>query len=99
MKKLIALSVALVAASLINAQAQTMTQGKATVRAIGGSAQYSTGGNVWVLLKVGTIPRSGSTEKTASESSVDCFLGDNGPVVRVTPDTQMGFDKLSYSKN
>ena len=98
MKKLIAASVALVVASLLNAEAQNMSQGKAEVRAIRGSAQYSTGGNVWVPLKVGTVLKSGSTVKTAADSSVDCFLGANGPVVRVTENTQMGFDKLAFNR-
>ena len=98
MKKLIAASVALVVASLLNAEAQNMSQGKAEVKAIRGTAQYSTGGNVWVPLRVGTVLKSGSTVKTAADSSVDCFLGANGPVVRVTENTQMGFDKLSYNR-
>lgn len=98
MKKLIAASMALVVASLFNAEAQNMSQGKAEVKAIHGQAQYSTGGNVWVPLKVGTVLRSGSTVKTAADSTVDCFLGANGPVVRITENTQMGFDKLAYNK-
>jgi len=32
--------------------------------------------------------------KTAADSTVDVFLGENGPVVRITPDTTMGIDKL-----
>lgn len=99
MKEWIGLFGALMAASLISAQAQTMSQGKAEVRAIHGKAQYSIGGNVWMPLKVGTVLKSGSIVKTAADSSVDCFLGSNGPVLRITADTQLAFDKLVYSRN
>ena len=98
MKKMIVVAVAFVAASFLNSvQAQT-SEGKAVVRAIHGSAKYTTGGGVWVPLKVGTTLRPGSTIQTAADSSVDCFLGANGPVVRVTSDTTMAFDKLGITK-
>jgi|ERR1043166_550670 hypothetical protein len=87
----------LVLASFTSAQAQT-TEGKAVVRAILGSAKYSSGGGVWAPLKVGQTLRPGSTIQTAADSTVDCFLGANGPVVRVTPDTTMAFDKLGVTK-
>jgi hypothetical protein len=98
MKKMIVLAVAFAAASFLNpAQAQT-TEGKAVIRAIHGSAKYSTGGGVWAPLKVGQTLRPGSTIQTAADSTVDCFLGANGPVVRVTPETTMAFDKLGVTK-
>src|ERR1043166_9745744 len=98
MKKMIVLAVAFAAASFLNpAQAQT-TEGKAVIRAIHGSAKYSTGGGVWAPLKVGQTLRPGSTIQTAADSTVDCFLGANGPVVRVTPDTTLAFDKLGVTK-
>jgi hypothetical protein len=79
------------------ALAQSTKQGKAQVRAIHGSARYSTGGGAWLDLTVGTTLYSGSTIQTAAESHVDLFLGINGPVVRVAEDTQMGLDKLTYT--
>ncbi|MDB6024290.1 MAG: FecR protein [Verrucomicrobiales bacterium] len=83
----------------ISFQAQAVTKdGKAVVRAVRGtSAKYSSGGGVWVPLKVGTTLQPGSAIQTGAETTVDLFLGQNGPVVRVTPDTTLGFDKLAFS--
>src|SRR5688572_13730841 len=94
MNKILVCTLSLLVVSLVSAQAAEK-QGKAEVRAIRGTAKYSTGGGQWMPLKVGTVLRSGSIIQTASASTVDLFLGQNGPVVRVTEDTQMGFDKLS----
>ena len=71
--------------------------GKAVVRAVRGQAKYSSGGGVWVPLKVGTALQPGASIQTGAESTVDLFLGQNGPVVRVTPDTTLGFDKLAFT--
>lgn len=78
-------------------QAQTMREGSAKVRSIRGSAKYSNGGGVWVPLKVGTTLKQGATIQTAPESIVDLYLGDNGPVVRVTPNTTVALEKLTHS--
>ncbi|MBC8001196.1 MAG: FecR domain-containing protein [Opitutaceae bacterium] len=72
-------------------------QGKAEVTRLQGSAKYSTGGNVWVPLKVGTTLKSGAVIQTAADSTVDLNLGLNGPVVRVTPNTTLSLDKLAYT--
>ena len=77
-------------------QAQNMKQGSAKVRQIKGSAKYSETG-VWIPLKVGTTLKSGATIQTAPESIVDLDLGENGPVVRITPNTTVSLDKLVYS--
>ena len=93
--KLLACGLALFAISF---QAQAVTkQGKAVVRAVRGTAKYSEGGGVWVPLKANTTLGPGSIIQTGPESQVDLFLGQNGPVVRVTPDTTIGFDKLAYT--
>ncbi len=82
----------------ISFQAQAVTkQGKAVVRAVRGTAKYSEGGGVWIPLKVNTTLGPGSVIQTSAESTVDLFLGQNGPVVRVTPDTTIGFDKLAFT--
>jgi hypothetical protein len=81
---------------LADVQAQTVKEGTAKVRSIRGSAKYSLGGGVWVPLKVGTTLRPGATIQTAPESIVDLYLGENGPVVRVTPNTIVGLEKLAY---
>ena len=96
--KLFACVTALVLASLAtDVQAQNVKEGTAKVRSIRGSAKYSLGGGVWVPLKVGTTLRPGATIQTAPESIVDLYLGENGPVVRVTPNTTVGLDKLTYA--
>lgn len=78
-------------------QAQSTKQGKAQVRAVHGSARYSTGGGAWLDLSVGTTLNSGAVVSTAAGSHVDLYLGINGPAVRVAEDTQMSIDKLTYT--
>lgn len=78
-------------------QAQSTKQGKAQVRAVQGSARYSTGGGAWLDLTTGTSLNSGAVISTAAGSHVDLYLGINGPVVRVAEDTQMSIDKLTYT--
>lgn len=72
-------------------------QGKATVRAVRGHAQFSVGGGAWEPLKVGVTLKPGASIQTGPESTVDLFLGQNGPVIRVTPDTTVGLDKLAFT--
>lgn len=95
LSKLLGMAVALGALIAITAHAAPV-QNKAVVRGVRGTASYTTdaGGN-WKKLNVGTQIGKGSTVRTAAGSTVDLFLGDNGPVVRVTENTQLGFDQLS----
>jgi len=82
-----------------NAQA-AMEQNKAIVRGVRGSANYSTDrGANWKKLNVGANLNQGSVIRTAPGSTVDLFLGDNGPVVRVTEDTTVGLDRLTHDKS
>lgn len=85
------------ASFLADAQAQTMQEGSAQVRSIRGSAKYSVGGGVWVPLNKGKTLKQGALIQTAPESIVDLYLGANGPVVRVTPNTTVALDKLAYA--
>jgi FecR-like protein len=78
------------------AQAQTQ-QGKATVTAVKGSAEYSTGG-AYMSLKPGTVLRSGSTIRTAGGSHVDLSLGKNNGVVRVAESSEVALDRLTYTE-
>lgn len=81
--------------SIATSQAEPV-QNKAVVRGVRGTANYSTDrGANWKKLGVGTELRQNSIVRTAPGSTVDLFLGDNGPVVRVTEDTQLGIDKLT----
>jgi hypothetical protein len=88
--------VALAAAVLMSASARAETKhNRAVVRSVRGGAQVSNNkGQSWAPAKVGQFLGASSVVKTASDGTVDLFLGDNGPVVRVTPDTSMGIDKL-----
>jgi len=71
-------------------------QNRAEVRAVRGTANYSTDrGANWKKLNVGTRLGEHSVVRTSPGGQVDLFLGDNGPVVRVTEDTTMGIDKLT----
>jgi len=75
-------------------------QNEAVVRGVRGTANYSTDrGSNWRDLKVGTKLRQNSIIRTAPGGQVDLYLGDNGPVVRVTENTTVGIDKLSYDKS
>jgi hypothetical protein len=85
----------LLALAFTAAAQAAVQQGQAVVRAVRGNAEYSAGG-AWAPLKVGTILYAGSTIKTADDSQVDLFLKDNGPVVRVTGNTILGVDKLTF---
>src|SRR5687768_3818620 len=89
-----------VAALLSAATAQAAPeQNKAIVRTVRGTANYSTDrGANWRALKVGTALTQNSVVRTAPGSMVDLFLGDNGPVVRVTEDTTLGIDRLTIDR-
>jgi len=91
-------SLAILASQLAtNVQAQVQ-QGKAVVRAIQGTADYSVAGGPWQKLNVGKVLTSGAIVKTAAGSYVDLFLGVNGPVVRVTESTELGLDTLLFEQ-
>lgn len=78
-------------------KAQTIKQGEAKVRQIKGKAFYSTQGGEFVPLNLGTTLKAGATVRTQPESIVDLDLGENGPVVRVTPSTTVSLDKLTHA--
>ena len=68
---------------------------KAIVRAVrNGAAEVTTDGKTWKPAKVGQQLGERSIVKTDPNATVDLFLGDNGPVVRLTKDTTMGIDRL-----
>lgn len=95
LSRLLGLAVVLGAAIGITAQAAPV-QNKAVVRAVRGTANFSTDrGANWKKLNVGSQLNQNSVIRTAPGSTVDLFLGDNGPVVRITEDTTLGIDKLT----
>lgn len=86
----------LVAAALMTAAEAEVIKNKAVVRRAGpGKAEVSTNnGQSWKPARVGDRLGENSIVRTAPGSTVDLFLGDNGPVVRVTEDTRLAIDKL-----
>jgi hypothetical protein len=72
--------------------------GRAEVRAIKGTATYSTNGGPARPLRVGMIVRSGSTIRTAANSTVDLFLGVSAGIVRVAEKSTVAFDKLTVTE-
>jgi hypothetical protein len=99
-KQLIACGVALMVTALVaDLQAQTAKQSKAKVRKVQGEVQYKANAAAnWAPLKQGTVLNPGAIVETAKGSTVDLWLVDIGSVVRVTESTQLGLDKLNYSK-
>ncbi len=88
--------------STLTGIAQEIKQGKAVVRAITkGTAKYkdpASGVVDWAPLKVDMVLKEGAVIETDATGVVDLFLGVNGPVVRVTPATQLALDKLTFSR-
>jgi len=92
------LSFAVAAAAFLSAVSASAapSQNSAVVRAVRGTANFSTDrGANWKKLSVGAKLKQDSVVRTAPGSNVDLYLGDNGPVVRVTEDTTMGIDALT----
>jgi hypothetical protein len=69
--------------------------GKAVVRSVAGAAEYSVSGP-WMPLRVGQELEPGSTVRTANDSTVVLFLDQNGPLVKLTENTTLGIDKLTF---
>jgi hypothetical protein len=78
------------------ASVQAVEMGKAVVRHVKGSAEYSEGGGSWAALKAGMTLKAGAVVKTGNDSSVDLFLDQNGPLVRLAENTTLGLDKLCF---
>lgn len=96
LSKLLACVVAL--GAMLVAESAQAAAGKAVVRAVRGSADYSDGSGSWKKMKVGVTLKQGAMIRTAAESSVDLFLDQNGPVVRVTEKSELGLDRLTFEK-
>ncbi|MGV3774220.1 MAG: FecR family protein [Verrucomicrobiales bacterium] len=92
--KFVGLTVAM--AAFLFATAVEAKDNHAVVRRVSGSANYSTdNGASWKKLNTNSKLNPNSVVRTAPGSTVDLFLGDNGPLVRVTEDTTLGLDRLS----
>lgn len=97
LSSLMVFGVALAATTMFTSSAQA-GEGKAVVRSVRGTAQSSVQGGEWKPLNVNQVLGSGSAIKAGTSSSVDLFLAENGPVVRVTQDTTLELDKLSLDR-
>jgi hypothetical protein len=95
--KMAAYGVALLVAQSAASALAEQQEGKAVVRAIRGSAQYSQGGE-WLVLKQGKVLTAGAVIKTAVGSQVDLDIKKNGPIVRVTADTVLALDSLKFEE-
>ena len=84
---------AVLAGSMAFAQAAQV--GKAVVREVTGAAEASVGG-AWKALRKGDTLMPGAVVRTANDSSVILFLDQNGPLVRLTENTTLGIEKLTF---
>jgi hypothetical protein len=80
-------------AAIVSVQAAQV--GKAVVRSVTGSAEYSVGGS-WMPLRTGEELAPGSIVRTANDSKVTLFMDQNGPLVMLTENTTLGIDKLNF---
>ncbi|MSU20030.1 MAG: hypothetical protein EXS30_01380 [Pedosphaera sp.] len=87
-----------VAGMLVSSSAQAAV-GKAVVRAVRGTAEFSDQAGAWKPLKVGKVLGPGSSVRAGVSSQADLFLGENGPVVRVTSDTTLALNRLEIDRN
>jgi hypothetical protein len=96
--KHLVLSLAVLAAALWHSplQAQALA-GKGVVRAIKGSANYSTDGVTFLPLKTGAVLPPGSVIKTAPASTVDVFLGSSAGIIRIEENSTLALDKLTLT--
>jgi hypothetical protein len=94
------LGFAVACAAFLSASTQAAPeQNKAVVRAVRGSANYSTDrGANWRTLKVGTSLNQNSVVRTAPGSTVDLYMNENGPAVRITENTTLGIDRLTIDR-
>jgi hypothetical protein len=96
--KRLVLLLSLLAVALWTSPLGAQTQpGKGVVRAIKGTATYSTDGVNFLPLKAGAVLPAGTTIKTGAESLVDIFLGNSAGVVRVVENSTLALDKLTLT--
>jgi hypothetical protein len=86
-----------VAATLIVSSAQAAV-GKAVVRNVSGTAEYSDTGGGWQTLQTGKVLGPGASVRSGVNSQVHLFLGDNGPDVYLLSDTTLGLEKLEIDR-
>lgn len=96
--RLVAFGVLFAAASFVTDVSAQTQPGRAEVRAVRGSAVYSTATEPAVPLKVGAVIPPGATVKTAADSTVDLFMGNSAGVLRVNENTTVTIDKFTITE-
>ena len=93
---LVVIGVVAVAGASLSAMAAA---GSAKVEAIrSGGGSYTVDGATWYTLQAGTVLPQGASLKTDAAGLVDLDLGDNGPGVRVSPDTTLELTTLQVTE-
>ncbi|MEW6159227.1 MAG: FecR family protein [Verrucomicrobiota bacterium] len=72
---------------------------KAVARAVRGTAEYSLAPDEWRSARVNQIYRPGTLLRTGQNSIADLYLAENGPVVRLTPNTVLKLAKLDLVRD
>ena len=72
--------------------------GQAVVKGVTGTAFFDDGNGVLQPLAIGTVLKEGDTVKTLTDSTVDLYLGKNGPAVGVEPESILVLETLSYDQ-
>jgi len=81
---------AVTASAMLNICAAKGEDGHAIVRDVRASAKYSTLSDRWRPLKVGRVLPPASTISTGVNSKADIFPGENGPIIRMLAENDLG---------
>ena len=77
--------------------AQTFKPGIGEVRALRGIVQFSINDKDWKILKANAKIPEGTVVRTKADSSIDIYLAENGPVVRLSENSILKFESLRLS--
>jgi len=92
--KVLSCLLAIVALALISTSRAEIQSGQVLIQAVKGDATYSVGDR-WLPLKENMTVGRGTVLKTSADSTVDLILQQSGTVLRLTPNSTLGFDKLN----
>jgi hypothetical protein len=84
---------ALVAAGVVLTQAEAIS-----AKVQKGTAAWSVDGEKWEQINEGAFVREGATIRTAKSEVVDLYLGANGPLLRVEPNSEIVLTALNREK-
>jgi len=86
-------SALLVGVSVLTANAEVQS-GQVLIQAVKGDATYSESKGAWKPLKENSILARGTVIKTGASGTIDFILQYNGSALRLTPNSELRFDKL-----